>query len=151
MNFFHLLNMVLVKKQIEDIKMEDKILIIVRGIPGCGKSTFAKLLTNEEAICTADEFMMVDGVYKFRVEKLARAHAKCKEKCEALMSMAQPKIVVANTSTTNRETKPYHDLAVKYGYKVFSIIVENKHGGIDEHNVPKETLDKMKLRFNITL
>ena len=35
--------------------------------------------------------------------------------------------------------------------KVFSIIVENRHGGENVHNVPQETLEKMKNRFEIKL
>ena len=46
---------------------------------------------------------------------------------------------------------PYYNLATKYGYKIFSIIVENRHGGINIHNVPDEIIDKMKNRFEISL
>jgi hypothetical protein len=45
----------------------------------------------------------------------------------------------------------YYDLAKSYGYKVNSIIVENRHGGVNEHNVPQETLEKMKQRFEVKL
>jgi hypothetical protein len=45
----------------------------------------------------------------------------------------------------------YYKLAEKYGYIVFSIIVENRHGGINQHNVPEEVLTNMKNRFNIKL
>jgi hypothetical protein len=61
------------------------------------------------------------------------------------------KIIVANTSTTARELKPYYDLALKYGYQVFSVIVENRHEGKNIHNVPEETLQKMAERFSIKL
>ena len=50
----------------------DKVLIIVRGIPGCGKSTFAELLGS--AICTADDFHMKDGEYKWIQERVGLAH-----------------------------------------------------------------------------
>jgi hypothetical protein len=36
-------------------------------------------------------------------------------------------------------------------YRVFSIIVENRHGGVNEHNVPEEVLTKMRERFEIKL
>lgn len=60
-------------------------------------------------------------------------------------------VIVANTSTTEKELHPYYDLANKYGFEVFSIIVENRHNGINEHNVPEETLEKMRNRFDIKL
>ena len=47
--------------------------------------------------------------------------------------------------------KPYYELAEKYGYAVFSLIVENRHGGKNVHNVPEETLEKMRNRFEIKL
>jgi hypothetical protein len=47
--------------------------------------------------------------------------------------------------------KPYYEMAETYGYKVFSIIVENRHGGINQHNVPEEVLNSMKNRFEIQL
>jgi 50S ribosomal subunit-associated GTPase HflX len=60
-------------------------------------------------------------------------------------------IVVSNTFTQEWEMEEYHKLAEKYGYMVFSIIVENRHGGINEHNVPEEKLEQMKHRFQISL
>ena len=38
-----------------------------------------------------------------------------------------------------------------FDYKVFSIIIENRHGGVNEHNVPEEILVKMKDRFETKL
>ena len=43
------------------------------------------------------------------------------------------------------------DLAKKYDYRVFSIIVENRHGSTNLHGVPDDTLKKMKDRFHISL
>jgi len=60
-------------------------------------------------------------------------------------------IIVANTSTTESELKPYYDLAVIYGYKVFSVIVENRIDTKNIHNVPEETITKMKNKFSISL
>jgi len=34
---------------------------------------------------------------------------------------------------------------------VFSIIVENRHNGWNEHGVPQEKLEQMKTRFEIKL
>jgi hypothetical protein len=33
----------------------------------------------------------------------------------------------------------------------YSIIVENRHGGVNEHGVPSDKLEQMKNRFNIKL
>ena len=45
----------------------------------------------------------------------------------------------------------YFDLAEQHGFTVFSLIVENRHGGVNSHNVPEETLEKMKQRFEVKL
>ena len=60
-------------------------------------------------------------------------------------------IVVSNTFTQEWEMKPYYDLAKSWGYKVFSIIIENRHGGVNEHGVPEDKLEMMKNRFEIKL
>ena len=39
----------------------------------------------------------------------------------------------------------------KYGYRVYSLIVENRHGGINEHGVTEEKLEQMKNRFEVQL
>jgi predicted kinase len=128
----------------------DKVLIIVRGIPGCGKSTFAKLLG--VAICTTDDFFTdKDGKYTWVGAKVGFAHLWCQSKCKKYMSEGISPVIVANTATTKKELKPYYDLAIGYGYKVFSVIVENRHGGKNIHNVPEENVKAMIERFDIQL
>ena len=62
-----------------------------------------------------------------------------------------PEIAVSNTFTQEWEMEPYLELAKTYGYKVFSIVVENRHGGINQHGVPEDKLEQMKNRFEIKL
>jgi hypothetical protein len=62
-----------------------------------------------------------------------------------------PKIVVSNTFTQEWEMEPYFEMAKKYGYKVFSIVIENRHGGSNEHGVPEDKIKIMKERFEIKL
>jgi hypothetical protein len=42
-------------------------------------------------------------------------------------------------------------LAEKYSFTVFSLIVENRHGGKNVHNCPEEKVEMMKKRFEIQL
>jgi predicted kinase len=126
-------------------------LIIVRGLPGSGKSTFSKSLGGEHI--EADMFFVdkETGEYKFDATKLKYAHNLCCDVVETCMEDGLKKIVVSNTFTQEWEMEEYYKLAEKYGYMVFSIIVENRHGGINEHNVPEEKLEQMKHRFQIKL
>lgn len=132
----------------------EKVLYIVRGIPGSGKSTFAKSLGSTHF--EADMFFMKDGEYKFDMTKIKDAHKWCQDSVNTAMIMNNTAglnriIVVSNTFTQEWEMKPYFEMAELHGYKVFSVIVENRHGGVNEHNVPEEVLTNMKNRFEIVL
>ena len=136
----------------------NKILTLVRGLPGSGKSTFANLITNEFSICEADKFFYdKEGNYNFDATKLREAHEWCREQVEIRMKdngvnpQFYPEIVVSNTFTQKWEMDAYYKLAEQYGYKVFSIIVENRHEGVNQHGVPAEKLEQMKNRFEVKL
>jgi phenolic acid decarboxylase len=60
-------------------------------------------------------------------------------------------IVVSNTFTQEWEMEVYYKLAEQYGYRVYSLIVENRHNGINEHGVPEDKLEQMRNRFQIKL
>lgn len=135
-----------------------KTLLLIRGLPGSGKSTFAHFVWNDYAICEADKFFVgEDGVYRFNASKLKQAHEWCRNEVETRMKDNQvnpqyyPEIVVANTFTQEWEMEEYFKLAEKYGYTVFSIIVENRHGNKNVHGVPDEKLKQMRERFKISL
>lgn len=135
-----------------------KELFLLRGLPGSGKSTLAKSIGGMHV--EADMFFMEPSLEfrtvhtsKFDPSKLKEAHAWCQKTVEVCM-LEDEKIVVSNTFTQEKELEPYYQLAEKYGYKVFSLIVENRHGESEDtntHNVPKETIQKMRARFNIKL
>jgi predicted kinase len=138
----------------------EKVLYIVRGIPGSGKSTFAKMLVGEDfLVCEADKYFIdkETGEYNFDFTKIKEAHKFCQDTVESYMKDSlvndqfYREIAVSNTFTQEWEMRPYFELAKNYGYKVFSIVVENRHGGTNQHEVPEEVLTKMRERFEITL
>ena len=136
--------------------MMNKNLYLLRGIPGAGKSTLAKQLGDNHF--ETDTYFMVDGEYKFDPTKLRTAHEWCQSQVELAMiqnhityGLDSSDIVVSNTFTQEWEMKHYYDLADQYGYRVFSIIVENRHGGVNEHGVPEDKLQIMKDRFEVKL
>ncbi len=59
--------------------------------------------------------------------------------------------IVKDKFTQEWEMKHYYDLANQYGYRVFSIIVENRHDGVNEHGVPEDKIQIMKDRFEVKL
>lgn len=132
-----------------------KQLILLRGLPGAGKTTLAnffKVNIIQCAVIAADDYLTDStGKYTFDVSLLGKAHEYCRSTAEQSMSSSTEVVIVHNTNTTNREMKPYLELAEKYGYEVMSLIVENRHGSSSVHNVPEETLNKMKERFDVKL
>lgn len=126
----------------------NKIIYLVRGLPGSGKTTLVKLLDARHF--ETDNFFMRDGKYEFDPSKLSDAHRWCQVNVENTMSFGK-NIVVSNTFTQEWELQPYFDLAEKYGYKVISLIVENRNNTESVHSVPKASIEKMKNRFEICL
>jgi predicted kinase len=136
----------------------NKKLYIVRGLPGSGKSTFAEALVGSDfLVCEADKYFMKDGEYKFDATKLKEAHASCQRLVETYMKDSllndqfYREIAVSNTFTQEWEMQAYLDLAKQYGYMVFTVIVENRHGGVNQHGVPDEALTRMRDRFEVKL
>ncbi len=129
----------------------NKVLILLRGLPGSGKSTLAK--TFGEIHIEADMYFVdkETGVYNFDGSKLKNAHNWCQDVVEHWMNDDIQRIIVSNTFTQEWEMDFYYKLAETYGYVVHSVIVENRHGGLNEHGVPADKLEQMKKRFEIKL
>jgi predicted kinase len=126
-----------------------KELLLLRGCPGSGKSTLAKSLGGVHY--EADMFFVEDGEYRFDGSKLKLAHNWCMIQTQKSMVDDVSRIVVSNTFTQEWEMKTYYELAENHGYRVYSLIVENRHGGVNEHGVPKDKLEQMKNRFEVKL
>lgn len=132
-------------------------LILLRGIPGSGKSTLGEVILNcpqstTNMVLSADDlFTDSSGNYNFDSSRIKEAHNLCQQKCAEKMKLGLYKIVVANTFTQEWEMTPYYEMAERYKYRVHSIIVENRHNSINVHNVPEEKLLQMKDRFEVSL
>ena len=131
-----------------------KEIYLLRGLPGSGKTTLAKILVGDKDYCHKEAdmyFIDREGNYKFNPSKIKDAHAWCKDEIEFAMKYEHSPVVVSNTFTQEWEMQPYMDMAKEWGYRVFSIIVENRHGGVNQHGVPDEKLQQMNDRFEIKL
>ena len=131
-----------------------KELFLLRGLPGSGKSTLAKQLVGDKDYCHKEAdmyFVDREGNYNFNPSQIKDAHKWCQDEIEFVMKYEHSRVVVSNTFTQEWEMTPYVDLANQYGYKVFTIIVENRHNGINEHGVPEDKLEQMRNRFEIKL
>ena len=132
-----------------------KSLYLLRGLPGAGKSTLAKKLGDVHY--EADMyFTNENGQYIFNGSDIKKAHQWCQNQVESAMILnhttgVNENIVVSNTFTQEWEMEAYYKLAETYGYRVFSLIVENRHGGENLHNVPEDKIEAMRKRFEVKL
>ena len=132
-------------------------LILLRGLPGSGKTTLAKIIlqlrsTDEPEVLSADDFFEdKEGDYNFDPTKLKEAHNYCQFRCSERMRQQKAKIVVANTFTQEWEMDEYFKMAERYNYRVHTVVVENRHGNENIHGVPEDKLQQMKNRFQVKL
>lgn len=129
-----------------------KHLYLIRGVSGSGKTTVVDSLAKDtdRTICTDDFFMVNGGEYVFDPTKLKENHLECQKKVGEWLSRGKT-VFVHNTFTCEWEMTPYFTLAETFGYKVFTLIVENRHQGTSVHNVPDDVLESQKGRFEIIL
>lgn len=128
-----------------------KQLMLIRGLPGSGKSTVAKLFDKALHFEADMYFLDADGNYHFDASKIKNAHNWCRHSVMDAMKEGHPIVVVSNTFTQEWEMEVYYLLAEELGYRVISMIVENRHEGKNIHGCPDDKIEQMKTRFEISL
>lgn len=114
-------------------------LVLIRGVPGSGKSTIAHSMVNHKHF-EADMFFIKDGQYKYDPKFIKEAHSLCIQKTlDALMKGKS--VVVSNTFTRIHEMEPYFKMA----YPIR--IIEASGVWKNIHDVPIATVEKMKVRW----
>ena len=125
-----------------------KNLYLIRGLPGAGKTTFANNICKN--VFAADDYFYRTGKYIFDIRYFGVAHSECQSNVANCMNTNED-IAVANTFTQEWELEIYQKLADMYGYAVFSVVVENRHGNNNIHNCPDDKVAEMRNRFEINL
>jgi hypothetical protein len=126
--------------------------IVVRGVPGCGKTTFAEMIAGSNGqVFETDEYFETDSGYDFDPSELPKAHEWCKRQVEEAMEDGVQTVVLSNTSSRVWEFIEYYRMAGEYGYRAHSVVKENRHGSESEHGVPESTCNQMRNRFEIRL
>lgn len=128
-------------------------LYLIRGVPGAGKSSFAKALLEQglvDRVYEADDYFYDGFSYRFDPNQLKAAHEVCQMQTRQDVSLGR-NVAVSNTSVSEWEVGTYETIAIEFGAKFISVIVENRHGNSSIHNVPSEKVEQMKKRFSIKL
>lgn len=96
-------------------------------------------------------FFMRDEEYILYPVKLGAPHQWYQEQVRQTMVNGITSIAVSNTFTQEWEMEPYIDMAAMHGHRVFSLIVENRHGGQNVHNVPASSIEKIRNSFQVSI
>ncbi|MCZ8342687.1 MAG: AAA family ATPase [Leptospira sp.] len=129
-------------------------LLILRGLPGAGKTTLAKVLSrlaNASIFSVDSYFENESGDYNFDYTKNHLAYKECEDQTKQALEKKTPLVIVHHTFTLDWEMKPYEDMAKEFGYLYFVVTVENRHRGKNMHQIPEEQIEKMKLKFKLEL
>ena len=144
-----------------------KTVIINRAVPGTGKTTISRCITNAltDAGLTvrnhsSDEFFMQDGRYCFDIEKLHTYHDLNLAYFRRDLENGTDVVICDNTNIKPWHAEPYTDLARQYGYQVVFLNMTprelSKHVQSqivtaekpDAHGVPEETLKRLIREFH---
>lgn len=116
-------------------------LVIIRGVPGSGKTTMAKNSYSDHFLVEADMFFTdSNGEYTFDPSKIKQAHSWCQGVVRASLA-AGKNTVVANTFVKKWELAPYLRMHQA------PVIVVAQGGYTSLHGVPDEAVARMKDNF----
>jgi predicted kinase len=95
-------------------------LIVIRGLPGSGKSAYAETLANNEKaiVVSVDAYFQRDGEYKFKSHEISRAYGYIEGQIDVLMQNYTPTIIADGIHQSEKHVQSYQFLADKYGYSL---------------------------------
>lgn len=124
-------------------------LVLIRGLPGSGKSTMAKAFHKAGfEWLEADTYHLNDkGEYCYDKANVKAAHEWCQR--ETFKALANGKsVVVSNTFTRRFEMEPYFEMAKNFGIE--PNVLEATGSWQNVHGVPAEVIEKMRHLIRLT-
>lgn len=117
-------------------------IVLIRGIPGSGKTTKARAEYPNHVLCEADMFFDTDDGYKYDHGKIKEAHEYCFNKAKNALMMGM-NVVVANTFIRLWEMQKYIDLH-------YPVKIVDANGDYENvHGVPVDVVERMRERYEV--
>jgi len=110
-------------------------IVLIRGLPGSGKSTTAKSMKWHLHL-EADMFLEVNGTYVYNASKVRAAHDWCVETAKKKLGLGM-NVVISNTFVRIWELQRYIDLM--YPFRIIEL--NGKWPNI--HGVPEDKIKNM--------
>ncbi|MEP7264561.1 MAG: AAA family ATPase [Bacteroidota bacterium] len=134
--------------------MHTPALILLRGLPGSGKSSVADLLSENgryPVLSVDDYFTDEQRNYSFRFDENHLAYKHCEERTQNYMLNKQEKIFLDNAFTLEWEMEPYFRMAAENSYFIFVLTVENRGHNKNIHGITDDQLQKMAEKYKVVL
>lgn len=146
---------------IEKINKGFRVCIILRGLPGSGKSFLAKKIVDDtvrknptDHIISADDFFYRSGKYLYDISKLTEAHQTAQRTFFNRASKGYSPLIIDNTNMEHWEMFPYIQAAIQYSYHLEIIepqtpwkCTASKLAHRNKHSVPMDKIKKMMDKY----
>ena len=136
-----------------------RVMVIMRGCPGSGKSYLAKMIVDKsypsnpnykQHIFSADEFFMINGVYCYEPLKLDDAHRFCQNNVMTKAREGYSPIIIDNTNMRLWEMDVYLKIGAENGYQlhIMEPLTPWRNSPVtlakkNVHNVPEDKIRNM--------
>lgn len=144
-----------------DVRDDVKVVVLLRGLPGSGKSTradelvksFRELQANP-VVFSADKYFDTQGGYRYDAKEVGAAHNWAFKNTEEAVRVFQSPIIIDNTNTEEFEILNYYNIAYHNWYK-FYVLEPDTDWAFDvaeltrrnTHGVPADKLSRMLKRY----